>query len=70
MSNSIPDKIMHLSKVKEAIKTTLDKTNQDTNVPFRQYTKLIENIPNTGALSLEDIDELTKFAIDISGEKA
>ena len=67
---AIADKLNHVKEVKQGLKETLDKTNQDTNVPFRQYSNLIENIPNTGAITYNQIDELTRLAIKISGEKA
>lgn len=67
---AIPDKLTHAIEVKKTLKEALDKTGQETNIPFRQYTQLIENIPNTGAITPEQIDELTRLAIEISGEEA
>ena len=32
-------------KTKQEIKAVLDKTHQDTNIPFREYPNLIKNIP-------------------------
>lgn len=67
---AIPDKLMHAIEIKKVLKEELDKTGQETNIPFRQYAQLIENIPNTGAITPEQIDQLTKLAIEISGEEA
>jgi len=67
---AIPDKLTHLIELKKVLKGELDKTGQETNIPFRQYSQLIENIPNMGAITPEQIDELTRLAIEISGEEA
>lgn len=69
-AGNIPEKLNYIIETKTVIKDKIAKTNQDTNVPFRDYTNLIRNIPNTGAMSYDDIDRLTRIAIGISGEKA
>ena len=66
----IPEKLDKIKQTKHEIKAVLDKTHQDTNIPFREYSNLIKNIPNTGALTQKNISDLTKLAIEISGEKA
>lgn len=70
MSNNIPDKIDYLNITKDLIKDKLDSTGQDTNVPLSKYSDLIRNIPNTGAISYNQIDALTNLTIKINGEKA
>ena len=67
---SIPDKLTHIKEVKKSIEEKIQSTGQNTNVPFRDYTKLIDNIPNTGAITPSQVNELTELAIEISGEKA
>lgn len=67
---AIPDKLNYIANVKKEFKERLDTTGQSTDVPFRQYTNLIDNIPNTGAITLDQVDEFTRLAIEISGEKA
>ena len=66
----IPSKLKKIKQTKAEIKAVLDSTNQNTNIPFRQYTGLIENIPDSGAMTHEDVDRLTRLAIQISGEEA
>lgn len=70
MSTNIPEKLDYILETKELIKEKLDSTGQDTSVSFREYSDLIKNIPNTGAISYDDIDKFTRQAIEISGEKA
>ena len=70
MSNNIPDKIDYLNITKDLIKDKLDSTGQDTNVPLSKYYDLIRNIQNTGAISYNQIDDLTNLTIKINGEKA
>lgn len=67
---AIPEKITHIDEIKTSIKTKLNSTGQNTEVPLRQYSSLIENIPNTGAITPTQVNDLTKLAIEISGEKA
>lgn len=69
-TGNIPKKLNYMIETKTVIKDKIDKTNQNTDVPFRSYADLIRNIPNTGAMSYNDIDSLTRIAIGISGEKA
>ena len=70
MSNNIPDKIDYLNITKDLIKDKLDSTGQDTNVPLSKYSDLIRNIPNTGAISYNQIDDLTNLTIKINKKKA
>lgn len=67
---AIPDKLNYIANVKKEFKERLDATGQSTDIPFRQYVNLIENIPNTGAITPDQVDEFTRYAIEISGEKA
>lgn len=67
---SIPDKLTHVKEVKKSIEEKIQSTGQDTNVPFREYANLIDNIPNTGAITPDQVNELTELSIEISGEKA
>lgn len=70
MSTNIPDKLDYINETKEQIKTLLNSTGQDTEVPFSKYPSLVSNIPNTGAISYDEINVLTELAIQISGERA
>lgn len=67
---AIPEKLDGIKATKLNIRNVLNTTNQNTAVPFRQYPNLISNIPNSGAISAEDVDRLTRLAINISGEEA
>lgn len=67
---SIPDKLTHVKEVKKSIEEKIQSTGQDTNVPFREYANLVDNIPNTGAITPDQVNELTELSIEISGEKA
>lgn len=69
--SDINSKVKYLEETKSLIKKKIDSTGQNTtNVTFRNYVSLIKNIPNTGAITYDDIDKFTKQAIKISGEKA
>ena len=68
---AIPEKLDLTIDTKNKIKTKIESTGQSTNnKTFREYSTLIANIPSTGALTQEEINELTELAIEISGEKA
>lgn len=67
---AITDKLNYISNVKKDFRERLDATGQSTSIPFRQFTNLIDNIPNTGAITPDQVDEFTRYAIEISGEKA
>lgn len=68
---AIPDKLDYIQETKALISNKIASTGQNTKgVPFRDYTNLIENIPNTGAISEQQINDLTELVINISGEKA
>lgn len=66
----IPQKLKKIKQTKQEIKTSLDRTHQNTNIPFRQYSNLIRNIPDSGAMTHSDVNRLTALAIQISGEEA
>lgn len=67
---AIPEKLENIKSVKAEIRNILNTTNQNTNVPFRQYCDLIENITESGAMTLEQVNSLTRQIINISGEEA
>lgn len=67
---AVPEKLDGVKATKLNIRNVLNTTNQNTAVPFRQYPNLISNIPNTGAMSADDVNRLTMMAINISGEEA
>lgn len=66
----IPEKLENITNVKREIKFQLNKTRQDTNVTFRQLVPLIDNIPNSGAMTQEDINTCANILISINGENA
>lgn len=68
---AIPDKLDYVQETKVLISNKIASTGQNIQgVPFRNYANLIENIPNTGAISKQQINDLTELVINISGEKA
>ena len=67
---AIPEKLDGLKSTKQEMRNILNSTGQNTSVPFRQYSNLITNIPNTGAITAQEVDDLTRLAIEISGEEA
>ena len=66
----IGDKLKNIEEVKEALKIQLDRTGQNTNVKFRSFTTLIENIPNKNTMTQSQINNLTTTIIEINGEDA
>lgn len=70
MNYNIPKRLDNIIDIKNKINTKLKDVGLDTNIPFRQYSDLIEQIPNSGAITLDEIDYCTNLAINISGEKA
>lgn len=66
----ISEKVLNIMNVKEQIKTQISRTGQRTNVKFRDYTTLIDNIPNIQPMTDEDINECTLMVININGENA
>lgn len=66
----IPEKLKNINEVKKEIKIQLDKTRQDTNTTFRGLVPLIDNIPNSGAMTQEDINTCANILISINGENA
>ncbi len=66
----IVNKLQNVNNIKNELKTQLNKTGQDTNVKFREFTRLIENIPEINIMSQEDIDTCVNKIIEINGENA
>lgn len=70
MSYDIPKRLNNIFEIKNQISDKLKNVGLDTNIPFRQYSDLIEQIPESGAITLDELDYCTELAINISGEKA
>lgn len=70
MNYDIPKKLNNIFEIKNQISDKLKNVGLDTNIPFRQYSNLIEQIPESGAITLDELDYCTELAINISGEKA
>lgn len=68
MTDFIPNKLDYVINAKYRIKNKLISTGQNVNVPFRAYADLISNIPNTTAITHEDLDLCNKQLLNISGE--
>ena len=67
---NIPEKLEYLETTKALIKNKIESTGQNADVPLSEFPELIRNIPNTGAITYSQIDEFTRQAIEINGEKA
>ena len=67
---NIPEKLEYLETTKTLIKNKIESTGQNVDVPLSKFPELIRNIPNTGAITYDQIDEFTRQAIEINGEKA
>lgn len=70
MNYDIPKKLNNIFEIKNQISDKLKNVGLDTNIPFRQYSNLIEQIPESGAITLDELDYCTELTINISGEKA
>lgn len=68
---AIPEKLDEVKLTKKSLKDSLESTGQTTtDVTFRNYSGLIENVPNLGTIPQANMNSLVNLAIDISGEKA
>lgn len=67
---ALPEKLDLIIKTKEELKSKINQTGQNTEVPFRRYSDLISNIPDTGAMTRDDVNSLAEFTLEINGEKA
>lgn len=67
---ALPEKLDLIIKIKEELKSKINQTGQNTEVPFRQYSDLISNIPDTGAMTRDDVNSFAEFTLEINGEKA
>ena len=66
----VPQRLIKLEETKQKITDIFKSTGQNTNIPFRQYTELIKNIPDSGAMTYDEASELAALAIKINGENA
>ena len=67
----IVDKLRNVSNVKQELSSQLSRLGQDTsNVKFRNYSNLIENIPSSSVISQSNIDNFVIKTININGENA
>lgn len=68
---SIPIKLSKAIESKQEMAKVLETTGQSTKgVPFRDYTTLIENIPNLSSMTQEEINSINDEILSINGEKA
>lgn len=70
MIYDIPKRLDNIIDIKNKFDKNFKSVGLNTNIPFRQYSDLIKEIPNTGAITSDEIDISTILAIDINGEKA
>ncbi len=66
----IPEKLENVKKVKKELKTQLLRAKLDTNVKFREIPDLIKKVPDSGAMTQDDINTCANILININGENA